>query len=213
MKVVSVNVGLPQEVVHRGRNVYTGIFKKPVQGRVRVGVLNLEGDRQADLRVHGGPHKAVYAYPVEHYDYWVQKLESDGFPLGQFGENLTVEGLLEDQVFVGDTFRIGSALLQVSQPRTPCYKLDIIMGVDDFRSPFTASGRTGFYLRVLEEGALSAGDAIKCTAHDPASLSVCEIFALRYGKEKPDVARLRRAADTEGLAPSWRDAFAKMLAA
>jgi len=180
MKLISVNVSKPREVVARGRAVTTGIFKAPVAGRVRLGRLNLEGDGQADLRVHGGPDKAVYAYPFENYDYWKRELGRSDLAYGQFGENLTVEGMLEGEVYIGDVFKVGSALLQISQPRFPCYKLGIRMGSSGFPKRFLASGRSGFYLRVLEEGEVGAGDPIELARADPERLTVLEASRISF---------------------------------
>lgn len=210
MKLLSVNVGLPRDVVWQGRTVTTGIFKQPVAGPVRLRRLNLDGDGQADLRVHGGEHKAVYAYPFEHYAWWRRELGHDGVVHGQFGENFTVTGLLEDEVCVGDVFGIGTARVQLSQPRAPCFKLDIRMGEEGFLARFKAAERVGFYLRVLDEGEVGAGDAITRLARDPAGMSVAEIYRLRYGVSV-DRARLTRAAELPALSPSWREAFAKQL--
>jgi MOSC domain-containing protein YiiM len=208
MRLVSVNVGTPRTVEYQGRAVSTGIFKQPVAGAVHVGATNLAGDGQADLRVHGGPHKAVYAYPLEHYSYWSAALERGELPLGFFGENLTLEGVNEDEVWIGDTLRVGSAILQVSQPRTPCFKLALRTGVEDFPRRFADSGRTGFYLRVLEEGEVSAGAAMERVARDPASLPVRQVFQLRHGLGNGrGRAALERAAALATLAPSWRQAF------
>ncbi len=211
MKLLSVNVSLPKLVVHDGGMVLTAIFKEPVAGRVRLSRLNLEGDRQADLRVHGGEHKAVYAYPFEHYDHWQRELGREDFGFGQFGENLTVQGLLENAVHVGDVFRVGSALVQVSQPRTPCFKLGIKIGSQRFLKPFLISGRVGFYLRVLEEGEVRAGDAIEEVRRDPARLSVREVSRLMY-LDRRDLDGARHAARVEALAPSWRSSFEERLA-
>jgi MOSC domain-containing protein YiiM len=212
MRLVSVNVGTPRTVEYQGRAVATGIFKQPVAGPVRVGATNLAGDGQADQRVHGGPHKAVYAYPLEHYAYWITALERGELPFGFFGENLTLEGVNEDEVWIGDTLRVGSAVLQVSQPRTPCFKLALRTGVEDFPRRFADSGRTGFYLRVLEEGDVSAGAGIERLARDPASLPVRQVFQLRHGQcNGRDRAAVERATALAALAPSWREAFADAL--
>jgi MOSC domain-containing protein YiiM len=210
-RLISVNVSVPKEVEHKGRVVSTGIFKEPVAGRVRLRLLNLDGDRQADLRVHGGFDKAVYAYPVEHYEDWRRFLGRDGFGFGQFGENFTVEGLLEDEVYVGDVFRVGGATLQVSQPRSPCFKLGIKMGSQRFLKPFLASGRVGFYLRVLEEGGVEAHDVIERVRTDPARLSVREVSRLMY-LDRDDLGGARRAAGVAALAVGWRREFAERLA-
>ena len=206
MKLVSVNVGLPREVKWKGRVVTTGIFKEPVAGDVRVRTLNLDGDRQADLSVHGGPDKAVYLYPSEHYDYWHGELPGVELPWGMFGENLTSAGLSEEEVHIGDRFRVGSSEMEVSQPRMPCYKLAVKFGRDDILKRFLASGRTGFYLRVLAEGQLATGAVIAPIKRASASVPVAEIARLyRDGTDNADV--LRRVAAIEALAEGWRDYF------
>lgn len=210
MQLISINVGLPRDLTWQGRPVTTGIFKEPVAGRVRLRRLNIDGDRQADLRVHGGEHKAVYAYPYEHYAWWQRELGRDALVYGQFGENFTLSGLLEDEVCIGDVFQIGSARVQVSQPRSPCFKLDLRMGEDGFLARFRAAQRVGFYLRVLEEGEVGAGDPITCLARDPDAMSVREIYHLRYGGLR-DRGRLERAIHLTALTPSWREAFEKQL--
>jgi MOSC domain-containing protein YiiM len=181
VNVLSVNVSGPKPMTYRGQMLATGIFKTPVSGRVKVGRLGLAGDVQVDRRVHGGFDKAVYAYPHEHYAHWENFLGRDDFALGQFGENLTTLGLLEDDVWVGDVLRIGTALLQVTQPRQPCFKLMTKMNDFTFAKPFLASGRTGFYLRVLEEGEVGAGDLIECTASNLASPTIREVVQQLIG--------------------------------
>ena len=161
MKLLSVNVSLPEEVAYKGKTVTTGIFKEPVRARVKVNTLNIEGDGQADLIGHGGEFRAVYVYSFDNYAYWERKLGRTDFKFGQFGENFTVEGMLDEDIHVGDRFRVGTALFEVTQPRVPCYKLAIKMGVEGFYSRILESGRLGFYFRVLEEGEIGAGDAIK----------------------------------------------------
>lgn len=210
-QLVSLNVGLPREVVHQGRTVSTGIFKQPVTGPVMLRQMNLDGDRQADLRVHGGADKAVYLYPFEHYAFWAAETGRDDFVYGQFGENFTVTGLLEVDVSIGDVFQIGAARVQVSQPRSPCYKLGIRMGNDEFPARFAAANRTGFYLRVLEEGMVQAGDAIRRVERAADSMSVRDIFFLRHAGNgtREDYAR---AARLSGLSESWRAAFKKRAA-
>lgn len=173
--VVSVNVGLPRNIEYDGRIVSTGIFKTPVNGRVMVGRLGLQGDGQADLTVHGGPQKAVYAYPSEHYEYWQKQLQTR-LKYGMFGENLTTQGLLEDSVCIGDSFRAGSVELIVTQPRFPCYKLGIKFGSMDMVKRFLASGRSGFYLAVSKEGDVAAGDLMQLINHDATSPTVTEVF-------------------------------------
>lgn len=175
MKLISVNVGLPREVQWKGRTVLTGIFKEPVSGRIAVRKLNLDGDGQADLSVHGGPEKAVYVYPVEHYAYWRKELPDMEFSWGMFGENLTTEGLLEEAIHIGDRFRIGSAEVIVTQPRMPCYKLGIRFGRNDIIKRFLVSGRPGFYLGVLREGEVGAGDTIELISRDKKQVTVSEI--------------------------------------
>jgi len=175
MKIVSVNVGLPREVEWKGRRVTTGIFKSPVEGRVRARFLNLDGDRQADLSVHGGRDKAVYAYPEEHYEHWCRELPGVDLPPGSFGENLTTRGLTETQVRIGDSFRIGSALLRVTQPRMPCSKLGMKFARDDMVKRFLESERSGFYLAVVEEGEVAAGDTIELVERVPHEVTVLEV--------------------------------------
>lgn len=206
MRLVSVNVGRPRPVPYRDGVVSTGIYKDPVAGPVWVRRLNLEGDGQADLKVHGGEHKAVYAYPFEHYAFWSRELRRNDLGYGQFGENLTVEGLLEEQVHIGDVYRIGAALLQVSQPRSPCFKLGLRMGDAGFVARFAAANRTGFYLCVLEEGRVQVGDAIVLADRALDSLSVRDAFRLRHGSGGTHV-EYARAAVAPGLSPSWRAAF------
>src|ERR1700730_13653956 len=207
MKLVSVNTGLPREVMWHGRAVTTGIFKQPVDGRVALRKLNLDGDRQADLTVHGGEYKAVYAYPIEHYDYWKKELPDRELPIGIFSENFTTDGLLENSVHLGDRFSMGSAEVIVTQPRLPCYKLGIRFESDDMVKRFLASGRTGFYLGVTREGEVGAGDEIAVLARDPQSVSIAEITRLyvaqRYSKQDADV--VRRALQVAALPESWKE--------
>lgn len=210
MRIVSVNVSLPRNVEHAGRTVRTGIFKEPVAGRAMLGRLNLTGDGQADLENHGGEHKAVYAYPVEHYDHWRDELGRHDLVPGQFGENLTVVGLTEETVNVGDIFRMGDAVVQVSQPRSPCFKLGIRMGLPDFPKRFLRSGLVGFYLRVLEEGLVGADDAVVRERAGPADLTVRAVNELRYGGI-PDRDIARHAMVAQELSPSWRRAIADRL--
>jgi MOSC domain-containing protein YiiM len=210
MSVVSVNVGLPREVIWRGETISTGIFKQPVQGRVAVRRLNLDGDRQADLTVHGGPDKAIYAYPAEYYHFWREEFPDIELPWAMFGENVTVEGLLDDTVHIGDRFRMGSAGVMVTQPRVPCYKLGIKFGRDDIIKRFLASGFTGFYFSVLEEGEVAAGDAITLIERDEHRVKVSDITRL-YAQDKSNVEALQRAVELEALAEDWRSYFQKRL--
>ena len=210
MTLISINVGFPREIIHGGRAVNTGIFKVPVAGPVWLGRLNLAGDGQADLRVHGGADKAVYVYPFEHYAFWAGELARNDFSHGQFGENFTTEGLLEDEVSIGDVFRIGVARVQVTQPRSPCFKLGIRMGDENFPARFAAANRTGFYLRVQEEGMVKAGDAIDRIERAIDSMSVRDVFRLRHVGGTH--AQVEHAARLPGLSSSWRAAFEKRLA-
>ncbi len=206
MKLVSVNVGLPRQVLSKGKSVVTGIFKEPIEGPVMVRTLNLDGDRQADLSVHGGADKAVYSYPVEHYDYWRAELPDMDLPLGMFGENFTTEGLLEEAVHIGDRFRIAGAELVVTQPRLPCYKLGLKFGRDDMVKRFLASGRTGFYFQVLREGEVQAGDKIVRIERDEENVAVSEITRLYVNKNYSgaDRDKAHSAARLQALPESWR---------
>jgi MOSC domain-containing protein YiiM len=210
VKLISVNVGLPRTVTWQGKIVTTGIFKEPVSGPVRLHKLNLEGDRQADLSVHGGEEKAVYAYPVEHYDYWRDQLPDMELPWGMFGENFTVAGLLEEKVNLGDRFRIGTAELVVTQPRLPCYKLGLKFGRTDMVKRFLASRRTGFYLAVLKEGQVEAGDAIEWLGRDQNKVTVADIVRV-YAFDKNDTATMWRATQVDILPQGWVDYFQEQL--
>lgn len=206
MKIISVNVGLPREVVWKGRTVTTGIFKEPVEGPVGVRRLNLDGDRQADLSVHGGPDKAVYAYPSEHYEYWRGELPDMELLWGMFGENLTTGGLLEDKINIGDRFQIGSVVLMVTQPRMPCYKLGVKFGREDIIKRFLRSCHTGFYFSVLKEGELSAGEAVELISRDENNVTVTDITRL-YVSERDNLEMLHRAVHVNALPEGWRDHF------
>ena len=211
MRVLSVNVGRPREVSWRGKTVTTAIFKEPVDGPVRIRVLNLDGDRQADLRVHGGWDKAVYAYPSEFYELWRSERPELDFPWGQFGENLTTAGLLDGDVSVGDRFRVGTAELVVTQPRLPCFKLGIKIGRDEFVTEFLERGLLGFYFAVVEEGEVEVGDPIVELSRDPRGFKVTEVARL-YARDRGDVEGLRRAVELDVLPESWRSYFRKRLA-
>jgi len=206
VKIVSLNVGLPQLVLRNDEPVSTGIFNEPVAGRVNLRTLNLDGDRQADLSVHGGPEKAVYVYPSEHYDFWKRESPEMDLPWGMFGENFTTTGLLETQINIGDTFRVGSAEVMVTQPRMPCYKLGIRFGRSDIIKRFLASERSGFYLGVLKEGEVGTGDEFEPVRRDANDIKVNDITRL-YTSEKRNAELLRRAIDVEALPESWRDYF------
>ncbi|MBW4533783.1 MAG: MOSC domain-containing protein [Pleurocapsa minor HA4230-MV1] len=206
MQLISVNVGLPRKVIWKGRTVSTGIFKESVSERVMVRSLNLDGEEQADLTVHGGIDKAVYVYPFEHYDYWRSELPEMDLSLGIFGENFTTTGLKEEDVNIGDRFRIGNLTLMVTQPRLPCYKLGIRFGRPDMVNRFLASRRTGFYFRVLQEGEVVVGDTLELVSRDNQHITVADITQLYVRKEdNPDL--LHRAAQLEALPQSWRDYF------
>ncbi|HYQ73443.1 MAG TPA: MOSC domain-containing protein, partial [Gammaproteobacteria bacterium] len=211
MKLLSVNVSLPKQVLHNGKLITTGIYKEPVSDRVMVYALNIQGDGQADRKVHGGRDMAVYAYPFEHYKFWEETLGRPGFAFGQFGENLTVEGLSEETVRIGDVFRVGDALLQVTQPRIPCYKLALRMGEGaDFPKRFQDSGRLGFYLRVIEEGEIGAGDAIERVDTDGWSVTIAEfIHSYLHESHQPD--SLRRMLASRDLGDAWRMYLEKLL--
>lgn len=210
MKLLSVNVGLPRELDWRGHRVRTSIWKAPVEGRVRVRRLNLDGDEQSDLSVHGGAEKAVYAYPSEHYEHWRRELPGMDLPWGAFGENFTTEGLVEDAVKIGDRLRVGSAELLVTQPRLPCYKLGVRFDREDMVKRFLKSGRTGFYLAVLREGGVASGDPIEFVGRDDHDVTVADISAL-YTHDADNQGLLLRATELPALPESWRDYFRKRL--
>jgi MOSC domain-containing protein YiiM len=210
MKIMSVNVGLPREVAWQGKVVTTGIFKEAVNAPVMLRTLNLEGDGQADLTVHGGVSKAVYAYPSEHYAFWRAEFPEMNLPWGMFGENLTTEGLLEDAVYIGDRFRVGQTELMVTEPRMPCYKLGIKFGRADIIKRFLASRRSGFYFAVVREGMVGAGHAIESIGREQQEISVADITRL-YGFEKDDVKALRRAIEVNALPENWKGYFQHQL--
>jgi MOSC domain-containing protein YiiM len=209
MKVVSLNVGLPREIAWRGKSVRTSIFKDAVDGRLRVDASNFEGDGQADLSVHGGLEKAVYAYPSEHYPLWHQELSRRKLPWGAFGENLTTEGLTEDRVRIGDRFRVGSAELVVTQPRLPCFKLGIRLGRPDIVKRFQRSGRSGFYFAVACPGEIGGGDAVGLVSRDSRALTVAEVLR---AYSSPEASLLERASGLAALPEEWRRHFREQLA-
>ena len=202
---------MPKEVSYRGNTITTGIFKEPVEGRVTLRKSNLDGDRQADLTVHGGIHKAAYVYSIENYDYWERELGRTDFTFGQFGENFTVEEMLEDKVHIGDVFRVGEALVEVTQPRVPCYKLGIKMGLPRFLKMFLNSCRVGFYLRVLEKGEVGAGDTFERLRIDPERVTVREACYLLYF-DSENLEGAKKALRISALAPGWRQSFEERLA-
>jgi MOSC domain-containing protein YiiM len=214
MRIVSVNTGLPREITWHGTIVTTGIYKEPVEGRVALRKLNLDGDRQADLTVHGGEFKAVYCYPLLHYDFWKTQLPGKDLPLAIFGENFTTDGPLENSVHLGDQFSVGSAHVAVTQPRLPCYKLGIRFQADDMVKRFLASARTGFYLAVTREGEVGAGDEMKLLSRDPNAVPVSEITRLYIvkGFSTADGTLIRKALQVEALPESWKQYFRERLA-
>lgn len=216
--VVSINCGLPREIPWRGQQVTTSIFKEPVQGRIALRTLNLDGDRQSDLSVHGGKDKAVYCYPIEYYDYWRVELAGLSLPYGSFGENFTIDGLAqhglaEDTIHVGDRLSVGTAELMVTQPRLPCYKLGIRFESDVMIKRFLNSRRTGFYVSVIREGSVSAGDELTTLDHNQDSVPVSEVTRLYLAKEfdRQDARQVRRAIAARGLPDSWKTYFQEKL--
>ena len=210
MKLLALHVGQPQEIEWDGQVISTGIYKTPVDGPVMLRTLNLEGDGQADLTVHGGVTKAAYLYPSEHYTFWRTELPEHEIPLGMFGENFTTEGLLEHEVSIGDEFQIGDAKVMVTEPRMPCYKLGIKFGRRDILKRFLKSRRTGFYFSVLEEGVVQAGDPITSLHRNPDGLKVTDVTSL-YTTERQNVDLLRKAVESEALPETWKSYFRPML--
>ena len=206
VRIVSVNVGRAATLEFDGRSVTSGIVKAPVDGPVMVRRINLDGDAQADLRVHGGADKAVYLYPAQHYAHWAGHLGRELSPFGYFGENLTVEGADEAETRIGDVVRAGDALLEVSQPRVPCFKLAMRLRDHAIGKPFLASGRVGYYLRVLEEGALEAGDEIELVSPGEGGFSVRRIARMLNGATAEE---LDEAAALPALPLGWRQRFAE----
>ncbi len=206
MKLISLNIARPRLALYKGATVNTGIFKKPVSGRIALCRLNLEGDQQADLSVHGGPYKAVYAYPAQHYQFWRRELPDIDLPWGMFGENFTTEGLSENEVHVGDLFRIGSATVMVRQPRMPCYKLALKFQRDDILERFLLSGRSGFYFSVEQEGEVGEGDSIEPAAQNLSGITIAEMNRL-FVREKYNHDLLQKAIATDALPESWREYF------
>lgn len=211
MKILSINVSMGREISYMGKSLKTGIFKEPVRGRLMLRQLNLDGDAQSDLVNHGGIYKAVYVYSVENYEFWQHELHRDGFTFGRFGENFTVRGMLEDEVHIGDVFRVGSAKVEITQPRVPCYKLGIKMGLAEFPKMFLASGRVGFMLRVLEEGEVGEGDSLERIAVGPEKMTVRAINHLLYF-DPENFRDARKALRIPALSPGWRGSFEKRLA-
>lgn len=211
MRLLSVNVSQPIAVEIGQQRYHTGIYKRAVAGRLWLGRSQLAGDGQADMENHGGPNRAVYCYPHEHYAYWADALDRDGFEYGQFGENLSTLGLLEDALCVGDVLQVGEAVIQVTQPRVPCYKLANKLGMPGFAKTFLQANRPGFYARVLEEGSVGAGDIIVPAQKDPVGMTVAQVNAALY-LDQGDRESAERALRIEALSPEWRRAFEKLLA-
>ncbi len=209
-RLLSVNVGLPRDIAWKGRTVHTAIWKEPVRGRCRVGRLNLDGDGQGDLAGHGGEQRAVFVYQIESYRHWQEQLGRTDFVHGQFGENFTIEGLPDDAVCIGDRYRIGSALFEVTQPRVTCYRVGIRLNEPRMPALLTSSGRPGFYCRVLQEGDVGAGDDIVKEGEATERMTVAEINALLYSPDHPR-DRLERASRIEALSPGWRSSFEALL--
>lgn len=209
MRIISLNVGLPREVMWKGKLVTTGIFKEPVSGQIALRKNNLQGDAQADLTVHGGVQKAVYMYPSEHYGPWRRELPEMELPYGIFGENFTTEGLFESTTCIGDRLRIGTAVLRVTEPRMPCFKLGLRFGRDDILRLFLESGRSGIYCAVEEEGVVGTGNAFTRVSRDDHGVTIAD-FARVYAFDKDDTATLRRLVQLP-LSPSWREHFEAQL--
>ena len=208
--LISVNVGLSETVQWRGQPVTTGIFKSPVEGSVALRRHNLDGDRQADLTVHGGPTKAVYVYPAQHYDYWRAELPDVAFGWGHFGENFSVDGMDEGSIHIGDEFSVGTARVVVTEPRMPCFKLSVRFGRADMPKRFLQSQRTGFYFGVVEEGQVRAGDALERLSKHPDGLTVAEVTSL-YTTERDNIALLKQAISVTALPDSWTGFFEHQL--
>jgi MOSC domain-containing protein YiiM len=210
VKLVSLNVARPRLAVYKGQSINTGIFKQPVSGPVQLRTLNLDGDRQADLSVHGGPHKAVYGYPSEHYSFWRDELPGVDLPWGMFGENFTTSGLAEEELHVGDRFQIGSSILMVRQPRVPCYKLAAKFRRDDMLERFLLSGRSGFYFSVEQEGSVAAEDDFQLLKRNQDGIIISEMNRL-FVRDKYNQELLRKAIHTAALPDDWREYFAERL--
>src|SRR6266511_3973125 len=209
-QLLSVNVGLPRDIEWKGKSVYTAVWKDAVHGRRKVGKLNIDSDGQGDLQGHGGEHRAVLVYQIGSYRYWERQLGRKDFVFGQFGENFTVDGLSDDEVCIGDHYRIGSALFEVTQPRVTCYRVGIRMDEPRMAALLVEHHRPGFYFRVLEDGEVAAGDEIVKVSDGPERMSVAEINALLYSPNHPR-DRLQRALRIEALSPGWRSSFEALL--
>lgn len=210
MRLISLNVARPRLVLYKGSSISTGIFKLPVPGPVVLRHLNLDGDRQADLSAHGGPYKAVYGYPSEHYEYWRKELPGTGLGWGMFGENLTTEGLFESELHVGDRLQVGSAIIMVRQPRTPCYKLAAKFQRDDMIERFLQSGRSGFYFSVEQEGSIAAEDSFHVLTRVPEAITIAEMNLL-FVQDKYNRSLLEKAIATPAMPQNWRDYLSERL--
>ena len=208
--LISVNVGLPKTVKWRDQSVSTGIFKSPVEGPVAIRKHNLDGDKQADLSVHGGPAKAVYVYPTQHYDYWRGELPDVELGWGHFGENLSVDGIDEESIYIGDEFSVGTARLVVTEPRMPCFKLSLRFGRADMPKRFLQSQRSGFYFGVVKEGKVEAGDTLERLSKHPDGLTVADVTSL-YTTERGNVGLLKKAISVTALPDSWTGFFEHQL--
>lgn len=210
MKLISLNVARPRLVIYKGSTISTGIFKQPVSGPIPLRRLNFDGDRQADLNVHGGPYKAVYGYPCEHYQFWREQFPDMDLPWGMFGENLSTEQLFESELHIGDRLQLGSAILMVRQPRIPCFKLAAKFQRDDILERFLRSGRSGFYFSVEQEGTVAAEDSFHFLTREPQAISIAEMNRL-YVEEKYNRDLLEKAIASPALPESWRSYFAQRL--
>jgi MOSC domain-containing protein YiiM len=210
MKLLSLNVARPRLVVYNGRSVSTGIFKQPVSGPIQLRTLNLDGDRQADLAVHGGPFKAVYAYPSEHYEFWREELPGTQLPWGMFGENFTTEGMFEPDLHIGDRLQVGTAVITVRQPRMPCFKLALKFQRDDIIARFLSSGRSGVYFSVEREGMVEAGNEFAFLSHEPQAITIAEMNVL-FAEDRYNRALLEKAMATPALPEDWREYFHKRM--
>jgi len=210
MKLIAVNASLPKEVIYKEKKIKTGIFKIPIKTPVTVNTLNIEGDGQADLRVHGGESKAVMVYSYDHYDYWKTILNREKFTTGQFGENFTVSGMRDTNVYIGDQFLIGSSLFEITQPRVPCFKLEMKMEEEGFAETYLKSDKTGFYFRVLQEGIVTAGDTIKKVFEESSKVSVATAKNTLYF-DKKNIELIKKILQINALSPGWRKSFEKLL--
>ena len=210
MKLIAVNISLPKEVLYKDAMIKTGIFKTPVKTPISVNALNIEGDGQADLRVHGGESKAVMVYSYDNYTYWASVLNRNDFETGQFGENFTVSGMLDTDACIGDQFQIGSCLFEITQPRIPCFKLEMKMKEEGFAGKYLKNNRTGFYFRVLKEGIVKTEDKIERVFHEPSKISVAMAKNLLYF-DKSNKDAIKKVLEINALSPSWRKSFEKLL--